>query len=225
MIFARPPVNPCIDLSEGDVVEASFWCGKNGTIYFSATAAKYWTTEYARAAKANGVLASDAAAAGTTSAALIKGFPLVGATTEFAHELGHWVQEVTGQRAWYDPRLASANFTTSNRATVVGELSADCMAGWLQGRTAAEGTWVDTRIGAWAHHATMAELGGDIYEVKKGFAFPPEKAKDIIGYGSAYSRLKLYDLGDAAGRAGKPGLSTCTSTVARMVGSSVPPSP
>ena len=225
VIFSSPPTNPCIDLSETDAVEASFWCGKNGTVYVSANAARYWTTQYVAAAKERKVLASDAATAGTTPAALAKGFPLVGTTTELAHELGHWVQEVTGQRPWYDARLASTSFTTSNRATVISELSADCMAGWVQGRTAAEGTWVDTPIGTWAHHATMAELGGDLYAVKKGFAFPPEKAKDIIGYGSAYSRLRLYDVGYAAGRADKPGLSLCTTTVAGLIGSSAPPSP
>lgn len=225
VIFSSPPTNPCIDLSETDAVEASFWCGKNGTIYVSANAAQYWTTQYAAAAKERGVLASDAAAAGTTTAALAKGFPLVGTTTELAHELGHWVQEVAGQRPWFDARLASPSFTTSNRATVVGELSADCMAGWVQGRTAADGTWVDTRIGTWAHHATMAELGGDVYAVKKGFVFPPEKPKDIIGYGSAFSRIRLYDVGYVAGRADQPGLTLCTTTVAGLVGSSAPPSP
>ncbi len=225
VVFAAPPTNPCIDLSETDAVEASFWCGKNGTIYVSANAAQYWTTQYAAAAKERGVLASDAAAAGTTTAALAKGFPLVGTTTELAHEVGHWVQEVAGQRPWFDARLASPSFTTSNRATVVGELSADCMAGWVQGRTAADGTWVDTRIGIWAHHATMAELGGDVYAVTKGFTFPPEKPKDIIGYGSAYSRIRLYDVGYAAGRTDEPGLTLCTTTVARLVGSSAPPSP
>ena len=225
VVFSSPPTNPCIDLSETDAVEASFWCGKNGTIYVSAYAAKYWTTQYAAAAKERGVLASDAVAAGTTTAALVKGFPLVGTTTELAHELGHWVQEVAGQRSWYDSRLASSSFTTSNRATVISELSADCMAGWVQGRTAADGTWVDTRIGTWAHHATMAELGGDIADVTEGFVFPPEKPKDIIGYGSAYSRLRLYDIGYAAGRADEPGLSLCTTTVAGLIGSSAPPSP
>jgi predicted metalloprotease len=225
VIFSSPPTNPCIDLSETDAVEASFWCGKNGTVYVSANAAKYWTTQYVAAAKERKVLASDAATAGTTTAALAKGFPLVGTTTEVAHELGHWVQEVTGQRPWFDKRLASKDFDVSNRATVIGELAADCMGGWVQGRTAADGTWVDTRIGAWAHHATMAELGGDIYSVKKGFVFPPEKVKDIIGYGSAYSRIRLYDLGAAAGRAGKPGLSTCTTAVAGALGITGPPSP
>ena len=224
-IFGSPPTNPCIDLSETDAVEASFWCGKSWTIYVSANAAKYWTTQYVTAARERGVLASDAAAAGTSTASLAQGLPLVGTTTELAHELGHWVQEVAGQRPWFDARLASSSFTTSNRATVIGELSADCMAGWVQGRTAADGTWVDTRIGTWAHHATMAELGGDVYAVKKGFVFPPEKPKDIIGYGSAYSRIRLYDVGYAAGRADGPGLSLCTTTVAGLIGSSAPPSP
>jgi len=225
VLFTAPPTNPCIDLSESDAVEASFWCGKNWTIYVSANAAKQWTKAYAQAAKERGVLAGDAVAAGTTTAALLRGYPLVGTTTELAHELGHWVQEVTGQRPWYDARLASSSFAISNRAAVLSELSADCMAGWVQGRAAAEGTWVDTRIGAWAHHATMAELGGNNYDVRAGFRFPPEDPKTIIGYGSAYSRIRLYDVGDAAGRAGKPGLSTCTAKVAALIGSSAPPSP
>ena len=135
------------------------------------------------------------------------------------------MQEVAGQRPWFESRLASQSFTVSNRATVVAELSADCMAGWVQGRTAADRTWVDTPVGRWAHHATMAELGGDIDAVKAGFRFPREKAKDIIGYGSAYSRLRLYDLGYAAGRADKPGLSTCTNAVVTRVGGAAPPSP
>jgi hypothetical protein len=225
VLFSSPPTNPCIDLSETDAVEASFWCGKSWTIYVSVNAAKQWTKAYARAAKERGVLASDAATAGTTTTNLLRGYPLVGTTTELAHELGHWAQEVAGQRPWFDKRLASPSFAISNRAGVLGELAADCMGGWVQGRAAAEGTWVDTRIGAWAHQATMAELGGDIYSVSKGFRFPPEDPKAIIGYGSAYSRLRLYREGEAAGRAGKPGLSTCTNRVAALIGSSAPPSP
>lgn len=224
-IFSSPPTNPCIDLGETDAVEASFWCGKDGTIYVSAFAAKEWTKAYAQAAKRRGVLASDAATAGTSQAKLLAGYPLVGTTTELAHELGHWVQEVTGQYAWYEKRIASADFDVSNKAKATSELAADCMAGWVQGRTAVDGTWVDTGIGAWAHRATMAELGFDIDNVKAGFRFPPEKPADIIGYGSSYTRLKMYDVGDQAGRTGKPGLSTCTKAAATHMGSPLPPMP
>ena len=164
VVFAMIPKNPCIS-NEGDAAEASFFCSKNNTLYVSGTAAKTWTVYYAKAAKARKVLASDAATAGTTAADLLTGYPLVGATTEFAHELGHWAQKVSGQLAWYDKRTASSNFTISSKAEATGEGSADCMAGWLQGRTAVDGTWVDTKIGRWAHHATMAELGFDITEV------------------------------------------------------------
>jgi hypothetical protein len=223
-IFDAPPSNPCIDLGETDAVAASFFCGKNGTVYVSASAARYWTTQYAKAAKKRGLLAADAAAAGSTTAALLGGYPLVGTTTELAHELGHWVQDEAGQRSWFDSRAASSDFTVSNRATVVAELEADCLAGWVQGRTAAEGTWVDTRAGRGGHPPPTAELGGDLDAMKAGFSFPPEKATDIIGYGNAYSRLKLYDIGDAAGRAGEPGLSTCTSAVVGLVGGPSPPS-
>ena len=225
VFFAGPVKNPCLDLTAGDVAEASFWCGKNSTVYVSLTAAPYWTTNYARAAATRKVLASDAVAAGTSAADLKGGYPLVGATTEFAHELGHWVQQVTGQMAWYDARVKSSDFTVSNKAQSSAELAADCFAGWIQGRTAADGTWVDTAIGRWAHHATMAELGGDVDAVSKGFVFPPEKPADIIGYGSAYTRIKLYDGGQAAGRAGKPGVATCSGGVATYLHADAPPLP
>ena len=222
VVFAMIPKNPCIS-NEGDAAEASFFCSKNNTLYVSGTAAKTWTVYYAKAAKARKVLASDAATAGTTAADLLTGYPLVGATTEFAHELGHWAQKVSGQLAWYDKRTASSSFTISSKAQATGEGSADCMAGWLQGRTALDGTWVDTKIGRWAHHATMAELGFDVTEAKAGFTFPPEKPADITGYGNAYTRLKFYDLGYAAGRAGKPGLSTCSRAVATYLKAPLPP--
>ena len=222
VVFAMIPKNPCIS-NEGDAAEASFFCSKNNTLYVSGTAAKTWTVYYAKAAKARKVLASDAATAGTTAADLLTGYPLVGATTEFAHELGHWAQKVSGQLAWYDKRTASSSFTISSKAQATGEGSADCMAGWLQGRTALDGTWVDTKIGRWAHHATMAELGFDVTEVKAGFTFPPEKPADITGYGNAYTRLKFYDLGYAEGRAGKPGLATCSRAVATYLKAPLPP--
>jgi predicted metalloprotease len=223
VIFSSPPSNPCVDLSESDVAEASFYCGKNNTVYVSAAGARRWTTQYARVAKERGLLAGDAVTAGTTAARLAQGYPLVGLTTELAHELGHWVQQMAGQRAWYDARSASSDFATSNGATVVAELSADCMAGWVQGRTAADGTWVDTAIGTWAHHATMAELGGDLDLARSGFRFPAERGADIIGYGNAHSRLALYDQGYAAGRADRAGLATCTTAAAHLSGASAPP--
>lgn len=222
VVFAAIPSNPCIS-AEGDAAEASFFCPKNNTLYFSANAAKTWTIAYAKAAADRHVLASDAAAAGTTTADLSSGFPLVGATTELAHELGHWAQQVSGQLAWYDKREKSSDFAVSNSAQATSEGAADCMAGWVQGRTAVEKTWVDTRIGRWAHRATMAELGFTIDEVKAGFTFPKEKPADIIGYGSSYTRLRFYAIGDAAGRAGKPGLSTCSRAVATYLSAALPP--
>ena len=222
VVFAAIPKNPCIS-NEGDAAEASFFCSKNNTLYFSGTAAKTWTVYYAKAAAARHVLASDAAAAGTTTADLRSGYPLVGATTEFAHELGHWAQKVTGQLAWYDARTASSNFTIAGKAEATGEGAADCMAGWLQGRTAVDGTWVDTKIGRWAHHATMAELGFDIENVKAGFTFPKENPASITGYGSSYTRLRFYDIGYAAGRARKHGLSTCSRAVATYLKAPLPP--
>lgn len=222
VVFAAIPKNPCIS-DEGDAAEASFFCAKNGTLYVSANAAKEWTIAYAAAAAARHVLASDAKTAGTTTADLRGGYPLVGTTTELAHELGHWVQHVSGQLAWYDARTASSNFAVSNSAEATGEGAADCMAGWVQGRTARDGTWVDTGVGRWAHHATMAELGFSIDQVSSGFRFPKEKPADIIGYGNSYTRLLFYDLGYAAGRAGKPGLSTCSRAVATYLKAKLPP--
>jgi hypothetical protein len=223
VVFTSPPKNPCLDTSAGDVALASFWCGKNRTVYVDGRAGAYWTKDYAQAAYARTVLASDAEAARTTVADLRSGFPLVGATTELAHELGHWAQQVTGQMAWYDTRIASHSFAVSNGATVTAELSADCMAGWVQGRSAVDRTWVDTLVGRWAHHATMAELGGDITSVRAGFVFPREKPSTIIGYGNAYTRLRVYDLGSSAGRARKHGLAFCSRSVATYIGAPAPP--
>jgi predicted metalloprotease len=222
VIFSAIPKNPCIS-NEGDAAEASFYCSKNNTLYFSATAAKTWTIYYAKAAAARKVLASDARTAGTTAADLRSGYPLVGATSEFAHELGHWAQKVSGQAAWYDARTASSNFTVAGKAMATGEGAADCMAGWLQGRTAVDGTWVDTVIGRWAHHATMAELGFDIENVRANFTFPKEKPASIRGYGNSYTRLRFYDIGYAAGQAKKPGLATCSRAVATYLGAPLPP--
>jgi predicted metalloprotease len=222
VVFAAIPKNPCIS-NEGDAAEASFFCSKNNTLYFSGTAAKSWTVDYARAAAARHVLASDARTAGTTAADLRTGYPLVGATTEFAHEFGHWAQKVTGQLAWYEARTASSNFTVSGKAEATGEGAADCMAGWLQGRTAVDRTWVDTRIGHWAHFATMAELGFDFTTVKANFTFPKENPASITGYGNSYTRLLFYKLGEAAGRAKKHGLAYCSHVVATYVKAPLPP--
>lgn len=216
------PKNPCIS-NEGDAAEASFWCGKNNTLYVSRSAGQTWTTYYAKAAAARHVLASDAATAKTSVADLRGGYPLVGATTEFAHELGHWAQQVSGQMAWYDVKTASSDFTVSNKAEATREGAADCLAGWVQGRSAAAGTWVDTTIGRWAHHATMAELGFSLDSVTAGFTFPKEKPADIIGYGNSFTRLKFYDIGFAAGTAKKPGLTTCTRAVATYLSAPLPP--
>jgi len=154
---------------------------------------------------------------------LRSGYPLVGATTEFAHELGHWAQQVSGQMAWYDAKTASSDFAVSNKAEATREGAADCLSGWMQGRTAAAGTWVDTPIGRWAHHATMAELGYDLDSVKPHFTFAKERPADIIGYGNSYTRLKFYDLGYVAGQGGKPGLTTCTHAVATYLSAPLPP--
>jgi predicted metalloprotease len=222
VIFSAIPENPCIS-SEGDAAEASFWCDKNNTLYVAGNAAQTWTVYYAKAAAAHHVLASDAKTAGTTVADLLGGYPLVGATTEFAHELGHWAQQVSGQMAWYDERVANPDFAVSAKAESTREGSADCLSGWMQARTAAAGTWVDTPIGRWAHHATMAELGYDLESVKPNFTYPKERPADVNGYGSSYTRLKFYDMGYAAGRAGKPGLTTCSRTVANYLSAPLPP--
>jgi predicted metalloprotease len=222
VIFGMIPKNPCIS-NEGDAAEASFWCAKNNTLYVASNAAQTWTVYYAKAAAVHHVLASDAQTAKTSVADLRSGYPLVGATTEFAHELGHWAQQVSGQMAWYDAKTASSDFAVSNKAEATREGTADCLSGWMQGRTAAAGTWVDTAIGRWAHHATMAELGYDLDSVKPHFTFATEKPADIIGYGNSYTRLKFYDLGYDAGHAGKPGLTTCTRAVATYLSAPLPP--
>jgi hypothetical protein len=222
VIFPMIPKNPCIS-NEGDAAEASFWCGKNNTLYVSANAAKTWTVYYAKAAADHHVLASDAATVGTPVADLRGGYPLVGATTEFAHEMGHWAQQVSGQMSWYDKAVANPDFAASSKAEATREGAADCLAGWMHGRTALDGTWVDTAIGRWAHHATMAELGYDLETVKPHFTFAKEKPADVMGYGTSYTRLKFYDMGYAAGRSGKPGLSTCSRAVATYLSAPLPP--
>lgn len=223
VIWSGTVRNPCIDLSESDVVTGSFFCDKNRTIYASRTDVRYFTRNYAREAARVGVLASDAATAGTTESNLRKGYPLVGAVTEFAHESGHWVQQQAGQLAWYVRRINSSNFDRSNKYKVASELAADCLGGWVQGRVAAKARWRDKGVDRWGQHATMAELGGDYTGLRSGFRFTPENGRDLIGYGGSYSRVRFYDLGYAAGKADKRGISICARAAAAYNGSKVPP--
>ncbi len=221
--FDAVPKNPCVDGSLGDVAVASFWCGKDNTVYVSRFAAPYWTTQYVTAAIEAKVLATDAAALGLTVTDLRKGSPLTGAATEYAHELGHWVQESSGEMAWYQKRIDSTNFEVSNAYKLASELSADCMAGWAQARTAARGTWRQTELDVWAQRATMAELGADLTGLKAGFVFPKEKLDGMIAYGGPYTRLRFYDIGYAAGHGGRAGLATCARAAATFTKTTVPP--
>ncbi len=223
VIFTAVPRNPCVDGSVGDVAVASFWCGKNRTVYVSATAAPFWTREYARQAAEARVLPLDAAAVGMSTARMRSGYPLAGAATELAHELGHWVQESTGQMAWYQKRIDSTDVDVSNGYKLASELSADCLAGWVQGRAARDRTWRATPFDRWAQHATMAELGADMTGMRRGFTFPKEDF--LAGYGGPYSRLLFYDKGYAAGTSGRAGLSTCAAAAASYTSTTRPPMP
>jgi hypothetical protein len=69
----------------------------------------------------------------------------------------------------------------------------------------------------------MAELGYDLESVKPNFTFPKERPADVNGYGTSYTRLKFYDMGYAAGRGGKPGLTTCSRAVATYLSAPLPP--
>ena len=222
VIWSGAVANPCIDLREGDVVTGSFYCNKNRTIYASRFDVRFFTRNYAREAARVGVLASDAVTAHTTQATLRRGFPLVGATTEFAHEAGHWVQQQAGQLGWYLRRITSTNFSRSNRYKVASELSADCLAGWVQGRVALRGKWRSTGVDGWGQHAMMAELGDDLTGLAPGFSFTPESG-ELIGYGGSYSRVRFYDLGYAAAVAHQRGLATCARAAASYTHSAVPP--
>ena len=222
VIWSGSVANPCIDLSEGDVVTGSFYCPTNRTVYASRFDVRRFTRNYARAAAQVGVLASDAVTAHTTQADLRAGYPLVGATTEFAHEMGHWVQQQAGQLGWYLTRIASAHFARSNRYKVASELSADCLAGWVQGRVAIRARWRDAGVDRWGQHAMMAELGGDLTGLAPGFSFTPESG-ELIGYGGSYSRVRFYDLGYAAAVAHQRGLATCARAAASYTHSAVPP--
>jgi predicted metalloprotease len=220
MVFTGIPLNPCFDATVGDVAVASFWCDVNGTVYVSAPASPYWTREYAREAKRQGVLASDAARVGRTQGRLLRGFANQGAATELAHELGHWVQTQTGLTAWYAERSAG-DTPKSDRYSSAAELSADCMAGWVQGRAAASGRWRNTAFIRWAQHATIAELGGDLSRMRPHFTFPRERV--IIGHGGASTRLSLYDAGWSLGVANADGITGCAEAAARLTSTDTPP--
>jgi hypothetical protein len=219
-IFTAPPINPCVDVTAGDVAVASFYCDKTRTVHVSAFASPFWTREYAREARRQGVLASDARRVGRTQARLLRGFANQGAATEFAHELGHWAQEQSGSYAWYVQRSAG-NGKRAGAYQSAAELAADCMAGWVQGRAAATEAWRTTRFVRWAQHATIAELGGDLSGMGPHFRFPPEGT--VIGHGGPHSRLLLYDQGFALGVSGADGLAACATRAARFTGTSAPP--
>jgi predicted metalloprotease len=219
-IFTGIPINPCVDATEGDVAVASFWCDKNRTVYVSAFASPYWTREYAREARRQGVLAFDAVRTGRSQARLLRGYANQGAATELAHELGHWVQEQAGIDAWYLAR-SSGNGARAGAYQSAFELSADCMAGWVQGRAAATGSWRNTPFIRWAGHAAIAELGGDMTGMRPGFIFPPEGT--VIAHGGPHTRLRMYDRGFALGVANADGLRACARAAARFTGSSAPP--
>ena len=80
-IYTGVPLNPCFDATVGDVVEASFWCDRNETVYVSAPASPYWTRDYAREAKAQGILAADARRVHRSQKRLLAGFANQGAAT------------------------------------------------------------------------------------------------------------------------------------------------
>ena len=222
-VFRTVPVNPCVDGSEGDVAVASFYCDQNATVFVARLAAPWWTREYARQAREQGVLASDAAATHRTQRRLLRGFALQGAATEFAHELGHWVQQQAGLLAWYQQRIESSGDRLAGRFHSAFELSADCMAGWVQGRAAASGAWRDSPLIRWAQHATIAELGGDLSGMRPGFRFPRDLP--VIAHGGPYSRLRLYDRGHAIGTAGADGLTRCATAAATYTNTPTPPLP
>lgn len=217
-LFRAFPANPCIPPIDGDVAVASFWCDENRTVYVARTAAPYWTREYARDARRQGVLASDARRAGTTERRLLRGFPLAGAATELAHELGHWVQEQTGLDDWYRARIESARPHADRYASAI-ELSADCLAGWVQARTEYDGTWRGGPIVRWAEHATIAELGG-LGPLRPGFTYAPDRP--ILGHGSAHERLAMYDAGRSLARTGREGILGCARAAATLTRTALP---
>jgi predicted metalloprotease len=221
VVFRAVPVNPCVDGSQGDVAYASFWCDRNATVYVSRIAAPWWTREYARQAREMGVLAADAAATHRSQRRLLRGFALQGAATELAHELGHWAQQQAGVLAWYQERMDTSGDRLAGRYQSAAELAADCMAGWVQGRAAASGTWRDSALIRWAQHATIAELGADMSGMRPGFRFPRDVP--LIAHGGPYSRLRLYDRGQALGGRNADGLTACARAAAKYTGTPPPP--
>jgi predicted metalloprotease len=219
-IFTGVPLNPCFDATVGDVAVASFWCDEDSSVYVSAPASPYWTREYAREAKRQGVLSSDAARVGRTQNRLLRGFANQGAATELAHELGHWVQTQTGLATWYQERSAGST-ARAGRYGSAFELSADCMAGWVQGRAAATGRWRNTPFIRWAGHATIAELGGDMTGMKPHFRFPPERP--VIGHGGPQPRLQMYDVGWLQGVSNSDAVTGCADAAARLTSTDAPP--
>ena len=217
-LFRAVPANPCIPPIDGDVAVASFWCDENRTVYVARTAAPYWTREYARDARRQGVLASDARQAGTTVRRLQRGVPLVGLTTELAHELGHWVQEQTGVDDWYRARFESGR-PRAERFYSASELSADCLAGWVQARTEADGTWRGGPLVRWAEHATIAELGG-LGPLRPGFRYDPDLP--VTGHGGAHERLAMYDAGRRLSRTGLDGIVGCAQEAATLTRTPLP---
>jgi predicted metalloprotease len=220
-IFTGIPFNSCVDATVGDIAVASFWCDKDATVYVSAPASPYWTREYAREAKRQGVLAFDAQRVHRTQKRLLRGHPNQGAATELAHELGHWVQYAAG----FDDYYFVKGQGTSRKADMyrsASELSADCMAGWVQGRGAASGSWRDTPFIRWAGLATIAELGGDLSGMRPSFAFP--KDATIIAHGGASTRLAMYRQGLSLGARGAEGIDGCAAFAARFTGTQPPPS-
>ena len=215
-------LNPCFDATVGDVAVASFWCNKNTSVYVSAFAAPYWTREYTRSAKEQGVLASDAKKLHRTQKRLLRGYPNQGAATELAHELGHWVQTEVGIDEWYATR-AEGDTDVAGAYAAAGEFAADCMAGWVQGRAAAVGAWKNTPFIRWASRATIAELGGLPEPMKPGFVFP--KDTTFYAHGESWSRLKLYNQGWTLGVRGDDGITGCANAAAAITGTPAPPIP
>jgi len=191
----------------------------NSTVYVSAPASPYWTREYAREAKQQGVLAYDSRRLHRTQKRLLRGHPNQGAATEFAHELGHWVQYSSGIDDYYYVKGQGTSHSADLYRSAF-ELAADCMAGWVQGRAAATGAWRETPFIRWANEATIAELGGDLSHMQPNFVFPKEA--EIIAHGGAHTRLSMYNRGFALGRRGADGIDRCAAVAANYTGTVAP---
>jgi hypothetical protein len=124
-----------------------------------------------------------------------------------------------GLDTWYDQRMNSST-PGSERYASAAELSADCMAGWVQGRAAATGAWRNTPFIRWAEQATIAELGG-LGDMKPHFTFPPER--HVIGHGAASTRLAMYSSGWTMGVAGTDGIAGCARAAGDRTRTDVPP--